>query len=74
MSHQHKTDFEKKRLNNFWEFRRTKNKKKRTKNKTLNNTKWKRGRSRMRVVHRNYRTPVGEVRENPLKTRTRNSI
>ena len=27
----------------------------------------------MRVVYRNYKTPVGEVRGNPFKTRARNS-
>ena len=50
-----------------------KNKKKRTKNRSLRNTKWERGRRRMRVVYRNYRSPVGEVRGNPFKTRARNS-
>ena len=38
-----------------------KNKKERTKNKTLKNTKLEKGR-RMKVVYRNYSTPVGEVR------------
>ena len=50
-----------------------KNKKKKTKNRSLRNTKWERGRRRMRVVYRNYRSPVGEVRGNPFKTRARNS-
>ena len=50
-----------------------KNKKERTKNKTLKNTKWEKGRRRMKVVYRNYSTPVGEVRGNPFKTRARNS-
>ena len=50
-----------------------KNKKKRTKNRTLRNTKWERGKSRTRVVYGNYRTPVGKMRENPFKTRARNS-
>ena len=49
-----------------------KNKKKRTKNRTLRNTKWERGKSRMRVVYGNYKTPVGEAIGNPFKTRTRN--
>ena len=44
-----------------------KNKKKRTKNRTLKNSKWERGRSRMRVVYRNYKTPVGEVKGNAFK-------
>ena len=47
--------------------------KKKTKNRTLRNTKWERRRSRARVVYRNYRTPVGEVRGNLFKTRGRNS-
>ena len=49
-----------------------KNKEKRTKNITLRNTKWERRRSEIEAVYRNYRTPVGEVRGNPFKTRARN--
>ena len=29
----------------------------------------KKGKSRMSVVYRNYRTPVGELRGNPFKTK-----
>ena len=50
-----------------------KNEKKRTKKRSLRNTKGKRRRSRKRVVYRNYRNFVGEGRGNPLKTKTENS-
>ena len=50
-----------------------KNIKKRTKNRTLKNTNWEIGGSRMRVIYRNYRTLVGAVKRNPFKTRARNS-
>ena len=46
-----------------WELRRIKNKKRRTKNRTLRNTKWEKGNSRMKVVYRNYRTLVEEVKK-----------
>ena len=49
------------------------NKKERTKNRTLRDTKWERGRSRIKVVYINYRTPIGEVRGNPFKTKNENS-
>ena len=49
-----------------------KNKKKKTKNRTLKTLKLEKGRSRTRVVYRNYRTSVREVKENPFKTKARN--
>ena len=39
------------------------NKKKSTKNGTLKNTKWKRGRRSIKIVYRNSKTLVGEVRD-----------
>ena len=42
------------------------NKKKKTKNRTLRNLIWVRRKSRTRVVHKNYGTPVGEVKSNPF--------
>ena len=50
-----------------------KNKKKRTKNRALRNTEWERGKIRMRVVYRNHKTPVGEVRRNPFNKKAKNS-
>ena len=48
-----------------------KNKKERTKNRTLKSTKWERRKSRKKVVYRNYGSLVGEVEINSFKTRTK---